>query len=129
MHYLLRILRIKSQWMSCGWPRNVAARTYPSSRKNFVQVPRHTPVIVGRGPGLLPHHTVYILLWNKEVLQHIEVDVTRNGCLGRKNGPETCCAYGTESIHLRTVSHMFDNLVGFCDPHVNRLWLLIFPDK
>jgi hypothetical protein len=34
-------------------------------------VPRHIPVIVGRGPILLPSHTVYIVLCNKEVLQHI----------------------------------------------------------
>jgi hypothetical protein len=83
-----------------------------SSRECLVQVPRHIPVIVGRGPILLPDHIVYIQLWNKEVLQHIEVHVTRDGSLGEKEWSVNLrSAYSTENIHLRTVSHMFDNLV------------------
>jgi hypothetical protein len=46
------------------------------------------------------------------VLQHIEVHVTLNGSLSKKEWSVNLhSAYSTENIHLRTVSHMFDNLV------------------
>jgi hypothetical protein len=78
----------------------------------LVQSPRHIPVIVGRGASLLPSHIVYIHLRNKEVLQHIEVAVTRNGTLGEKVwSAHLCSAYSKENIHLRTVTHMFNSLV------------------
>jgi hypothetical protein len=50
----------------------------------FGQVPPHIPAIVGRGPISLPNHTVYIQLWNKEVLQHIEIHMIHNDSLGEK---------------------------------------------
>jgi hypothetical protein len=78
---------MKSPWVSdrAIWvAKNVAKTTYPSSWECLVKVPRHIPGIVGRGPILLPNHIVYIQLWNKEVIQHIEVHVTRNGSLGEK---------------------------------------------
>jgi hypothetical protein len=68
-------------------------------------------VIVGRGPILLLNHIVYIQLWNREVLQHIVVLVTRNGSLGEKEWSVNLRSpYSTENIHLRIVLHMFDNL-------------------
>jgi hypothetical protein len=83
-----------------------------SHHECLVQVPHHVPVIVGWGPILLPNHIVYIQLWNKEVLQHIEVHVTCNGNLGEKEWSINLrSAYSTENIHLWTVLHMFDNLV------------------
>jgi hypothetical protein len=85
-----------------------------------VQVPRHIPVMVGRGPIVLPNHILYIQLWNKEVLQHIEVHVTRNGSLGgRRMVRKLAFCWSNENIHLLTVPHMFDNLV----------WILLSPDN
>jgi hypothetical protein len=93
-----------------GWPRNVATTTYPSSWECLVQVPRHIPLMV------LTNHIVCIQLWNKEVLQHIEVHVTRIGSLGgkrmvrkpafclqyRKHSPSDCLAHvrqlGVDSV-------------------------------
>jgi hypothetical protein len=74
---------------------------------------------VGRGPILLQNHIVHIQLWNKEVLQHIEIHVTRYGRLGGKVwSVNLCSAYSIKRNQLRTVSHMFDNLV----------WILWCPD-
>jgi hypothetical protein len=59
-------------------------------RRYLVQVPRHVPGVVGMGPILLQNNTVYIQLWNQEVIQHINRHVTHNGSLGlqhRKHGP------------------------------------------
>jgi hypothetical protein len=77
--------------------------THPSSRECLVQEPRHIPVIAGRGPILLPNHIVYIQLWNKELLQHIEVHATRYGSIGGKEWSVNLrSANSTENIHLRT---------------------------
>jgi hypothetical protein len=113
-----------------GWPRNVATTTYPSSRECLVQVPRHIPVIVGRGPILLPNHIVYIQLWNKEVLQHIEVHVTRNGSLGEKEWSVTCVLLTARKIFTFGMSHMCSTTwCSFCDPQMIKLWRFTFPDK
>jgi hypothetical protein len=66
------------------------------------------PSDAGEGPHLLPNHTVYIQLWNKEVLQH----VTSNGSVNKKEWfVNLSSVNSTENIHLQIVSHMFDNLV------------------
>jgi hypothetical protein len=90
----------------------VVATTRRSSLECLVQAARHIPVVVGGDNILLPNHAVYIHLWNKEVLAHIEVHVTRNDSLSEKEWSiNLCSAYSTETIHIRTVSHMLDNLV------------------
>jgi hypothetical protein len=83
-----------------------------SDRVIWVATECSRPVIVGSGPVLLPNHTVYIQLWNQEVLQSIEVHVTRNFSPGEKEwSVDLCSAYSTEKKHLRTVSYMFNNFV------------------
>jgi hypothetical protein len=77
---------MKSVWVSerVIWVATECSRHDSSSRECLVQVPRHIAVVVGRGSILLPNHTVYIQLWNKKVLQHIEVEVV---AFSKKNGP------------------------------------------
>jgi hypothetical protein len=53
-------------------------------------------VIVGWSSILLPNHTVYIKVLNKEVLQHIEVPMTYNGNLSRKEWSINLCFLLTE---------------------------------
>jgi hypothetical protein len=73
----------------------------------MVQVPRHIHVIVGMGPILLPDHSVYIQLYNNEVLQHIKVYVTHNDSHSEKEwSANLCSAYCTENIHLWIVLHV-----------------------
>jgi hypothetical protein len=80
---------------------------------------------------VLQNHTVYILLWNKEALQHIEVHVTRNGSLDgkkmlrkpvfslqhRKHSPSNCLA------DVRQLGA--DSVI----PQMIRLRQFTFPDK
>jgi hypothetical protein len=78
----------------------------------MVQVLRHIPVIVERVLVLFPNHTVYIQLWNKDVLQDIEVHVTRNGSLGEEQwAVNLCSANSTENTPIRRVWQMLENLI------------------
>jgi len=54
-------------------------------------------VVVGQGPVLLKR-VVYIQLWNKDVLQHVEVHMTSNFSLGNEGWVVNLySAYGTEN--------------------------------
>jgi hypothetical protein len=85
---------------------------------------------VGRkGAILLPNHTVYIQLWNKELLQHIEVHVTCNDSLdGRECSANLSSVCSIQNFHIPTVSHMFDNLVRILQSshdYIMEIYLLI----
>jgi hypothetical protein len=107
-----------------GWPRNVAATKHIPGNVWF----RYIPVIMGMGSILLLNHIVYIQLLNQEVLQHIEVHVTRNGSLcKRKRYVKLCSAYSTEKSTSDCPAHFRQPNVGSVVPR----WLgqFIFPDK
>jgi hypothetical protein len=108
-HITSRIPKMKSPWVS-DWVMWVDGMYPPwpiHSPGNFGSVPRHIVVAVERDPVLLPNHAVCIqrgIRKSSGMLRytwHVMVVLSAN----------LCSAFRIENIHLRTVSHMFGNLV------------------
>jgi hypothetical protein len=111
------------------WPWNVAATTYPYSWEYLVQVPCHIPVtgwqvltccqitLFTSYCGTRKFSSISQYMWPAMV------------ALEKKKSVKLCSAYSTENIHLRTVMHMFNNLVQSLWSPDDRLWQFTFPDK
>jgi hypothetical protein len=115
-----------------GWYAHIIFHEFPKSdRVIWVATECSRPVIVGSGPVLLPNHTVYIQLWIQEVLQIIEVHVTRNFSPGEKEwSVDLCSAYSTEKKNTFGLSRTCSTtLCWFCVPKKIILWLFTFPVK